>query len=111
MPNNRPQEWFFESVGRAVDGALAKGKQKLENAKEAVSRWIESSVAYVKKKAEQGKEIVKKGLNALGNTYRDVSNTIKTRINNIKEWTIKAINDGKERATNQLKQLDWALKI
>lgn len=47
MPNNRPQEWFFESVGRAVDGALAKGKQKLENAKEAVSRWIESSVAYV----------------------------------------------------------------
>ncbi len=110
MPNNRAQEWFFESAGRAVDRTLAKGKQKLENAKEAVSRWIESSVAYVWKKAEQGKEIVKKGLNVLGNTYRDVSNTVKTGINNIKEWTVKAIDNGKERATNQLKQLDWALK-
>lgn len=62
MPNNRAQEWFFESAGRAVDRTLAKEKQKLENAKEAVSRWIESSVAYVWKKPSKGKRLWKKDL-------------------------------------------------
>lgn len=106
MPNNRPQEWFFESTGKSVDRTIDKWKQKLRNAKEAVYRWVESSVAYVWKKAEQWKQLVQNWLNALSNTYRNVSDKIKTELNTTKEGTIRAINNGKEWATNQLKQLD-----
>lgn len=109
MPINQ-QEWFFESVGKAVDGALDKGKQKLKNTKETISHWIENSLAYIWKKAEQGKQMVKNWINSLGNTYRDVSDKVKTTMINVKEGAIKAIDDGKERATNKIKQLDWALK-
>lgn len=110
MPNNKPQEWFFESAGKSVDRTIDKWKQKLRNAKEAVYRWVESSVAYVWKKAEQWKQLVQNWLNALSNTYRNVSDKIKTGLNTTKERAIRAINNGKEWATNQLKQLDWALK-
>lgn len=110
MNVNNPQEWTFERVGKTLDSSLDRGKQKLKNARDTVSNWIESSVAYVWKKAEQGKQMVRNGINALGNTYRDVSNKVKNTMNTIKDWTITAIDNSKERATAQLKQLDWALR-
>lgn len=110
MNVNNPQEWTFERVGKTFDRSLDRGIQKLKDVRDVVSRGVESSVAYVWKKAEQGKQMVKNGINALGNTYRDVSNKVKNTMNTIKDWIITAIDNGKERATNQLKQLDWALR-
>lgn len=110
MATNSPNEWFFERAGKKVDRSVDYAERKYNQAKETVSKWIDNATNFVNKKAEQWINAVKKWLNVLGNTYRDVSNKISQKVNAVKDWAIKAIDRGAERATNQLKQLDWVLR-